>query len=120
MLVLLEAPSIQKSGAIRRPLTMPRSIYSNKNILTKLSNIKHTTIVGLFRKNRTFWQTLDQTINIISLLYDSTQHKLLKSNFLANCAPIPLPRFRRVVQISLPTLQKKGQHSKRTFRHPPP
>ena len=119
MLVLLEAPSIQKSGAIQRPLTMPRSVYSNKNILTKLSNIKHTTIVGLFRKNRTFWQTLDQTINIISLLYDSTQHKLLKSNFLTNCAPIPLPRFRRVLQIGLPTLQRKGQHCKRTFRHPP-
>ena len=120
MLVLLEAPSIQKSGAIRRPLTMPRSVYSNKNILTKLSNIKHTTIVGLFRKNRTFCQTLDQTINIISLLYDSTQQKLLKSNFLANSAPILLPRFRRVLQIGLPTLQRKGQHSKRTFGHPPP
>ena len=105
MLVLLEAP---------------RSVYSNKNILTKLSNIKHTTIVGLFRKNRRFWQTLDQTINIISLLYDSTQHKLLKSNFLANCAPIPLPRFRRLLQIGLPTLQRKGQHCKRTFHHPPP
>ena len=107
MLVLLEAP---------------RSVYRNKNILTKLSNIKHTTIVGLFRKNRRYWQTLDQTINItpISLLYDSTQHKLLKSNFLANCAPIPLPRFRRVLQIGLRTLQRKGQHCKRTFRHRPP
>ena len=94
MLVLLEAPSNQKSGAIQRALTMPRSVYSNKNILTKLSNIKHTTIVGLFRKNRTFWQTL---VYIISLLYDSTQHKLLKSNFLTNCAPIPLPRFRRLL-----------------------
>ena len=105
MLVLLEAP---------------RSVYSNKNILTKLSNIKHTTIVGLFRKNRSFWQTLDQTINIISLLYDSTQHMLLKSNFLPNCAPIPLPCFRRLLQIGLPTLQRKGQHCKRTFHHPPP
>ena len=97
-----------------------RSVYSNKNILTKLSNIKHTTIVGLLRKNRTIWQTLDQTMNIISLLYDSTQHKLLNSNFLANCAPILLPRFRRLLQIVLPTLQRKGQHCKRTFRHPPP
>ena len=87
--------------------------------MLKLSNIKHTTIVGLFCKNRRFWQTLDQTINIISLLYDSTQHKLLKSNFLANCAPIPLPRFRRLLQIGLRTLQRKGQHCKRTFRHPP-
>ena len=82
MLILLEAP---------------RSVYSDKNILTKLSNIKHTAIVGLFRKDRSFWQKLEQTINIISLLYDSSQHKLLKSNFLPNCAPIPLPRFRRLL-----------------------
>ena len=46
----------------------------------------------------------------------TTGHKLQG----ASITPIPLPRFRRVLQIGLGTLQRKGQHCKRTFRHPPP
>ena len=88
------------------------------NILTKLE--KHITIVGLFHKNTTFGKTSDQTINIISLIYDSTQHKLLKSNSLVNSGRIPLPCFRLVLQIGQPTLQRMDQHCKRTFHHPPP
>ena len=42
---ITRSTSILKSGAIRRPLTMPRSVYSNKNILTKLDPTNNPDIL---------------------------------------------------------------------------